>query len=64
MNHIDLLKKIFEPNRNEEQAIPMQKYMKDHFPFLGIKKPERSQLVKQFFQKSEILKDDFQQEFV
>lgn len=32
---------IFYKNRNEEQAIPMAKYMRNKFPFLGLKKPER-----------------------
>ncbi|WP_141430912.1 DNA alkylation repair protein [Bacillus sp. 03113] len=64
MNPVELLKEIFEPHRNEEKAIPMQNYMKNHFPFLGIKKTERSQFVKQFFQESGILKSDFQQDFV
>lgn len=31
----------FYNNRNEEQAGPMAKYMKNLFPFLGLKKPER-----------------------
>lgn len=35
---------IFYNNRNEEQAIPMAKYMKNKFPFLGLKKPERNGL--------------------
>lgn len=40
--------KIFYNNRNEEQAIPMAKYMKNKFPFLGLKKPERAALSKEF----------------
>lgn len=39
----------FELNRNEQQAQPMKAYMKDHFPFLGIKSPLRKQLLKQQF---------------
>ena len=31
---------LFYENKNEELAIPMAKYMKNKFPFLGIKKPE------------------------
>ncbi|WP_025642087.1 DNA alkylation repair protein [Schnuerera ultunensis] len=38
---------IFYNNRNEEQAIPMAKYMKNKFPFLGLKKPERNGLSKE-----------------
>jgi 3-methyladenine DNA glycosylase AlkD len=58
------LQSLFEANSNIENAIPMQRYMKDHFPFLGIKKPERNQLEKQFFAESEILKERFLPEFV
>jgi 3-methyladenine DNA glycosylase AlkD len=61
---IDLLTKLFEANRNEANAGPMEKYMKDHFPFLGIKKPDRSVLEKQFFQETGLLKEPFNQEFI
>ncbi|MEH6948029.1 DNA alkylation repair protein [Bacillus sp. JJ634] len=61
---IDLLVHLFEANRNKENAIPMQKYMKDHFPFLGIKAPRRRELMKEFFQKSGILKESFQTDFI
>lgn len=61
---VELLASLFEQNRNEENAGPMEKYMKGHFPFLGIKKPLRAQLEKQFFKETGILKEDFQQDFV
>lgn len=61
---IDLLTRLFEANRNEANAGPMEKYMKDHFPFLGIKKPDRSVLEKQFFQETGLLKEPFNQEFI
>ncbi len=38
--------------------------MKDHFPFLGIKKPNRSVLEKQFFKETGLLKEPFNQEFI
>jgi len=38
-------------NRNEEQAIPMAKYMKNLFPFLGLKKPERAAIAKEFLKE-------------
>jgi len=63
-SNIDLLTKLFEANRNEANAGPMGKYMKDHFPFLGIKKPNRSVLEKQFFQETGLLKEPFNQEFI
>lgn len=61
---IQLLVDLFEQNRNQEKAIPMEKYMKNYFPFLGIKTPERNQLMKQFYAESGILKEDFQPDFV
>jgi 3-methyladenine DNA glycosylase AlkD len=39
----------FEANRSEELAGPMEAYMKNHFPFLGIKSPPRKQLLKEQF---------------
>jgi 3-methyladenine DNA glycosylase AlkD len=33
---------------NAEQAVSMAAYMKDKFPFLGIRKPDRAQLQKEF----------------
>lgn len=39
---------IFYNNKNEEQAKPMAKYMRNKFPFLGLKKPERAALSKEF----------------
>lgn len=64
MSYIENLAQLFEEKRNEEQAIPMEKYMKNHFPFLGIKTPERSKLLTKFYKQNEILKEDFNTEFV
>jgi len=61
---VDLLQFHFENNRNELQAEPMRKYMKNLFPFLGIKKPERNKILKQFYLQTGILKEEFHQEFV
>lgn len=36
---------------NAENALPMAKYMKNQFPFLGLKKPERMKLVKPHLQE-------------
>lgn len=46
--------KIFEEfynSRNEEQAVPMANYMKNLFPFLGLKKPERVSISKWFIKE-------------
>ncbi|KAB2333125.1 DNA alkylation repair protein [Cytobacillus depressus] len=61
---IQLLIDLFEQNRDEEKAVPMENYMKNHFRFLGIKSPERKALMKQFFQESGVLKQEFQPDFV
>ncbi|QED49808.1 DNA alkylation repair protein [Cytobacillus dafuensis] len=61
---IQLLVDLFEQKRNREKAIPMENYMKNHFPFLGIKTPERNQLMKLFYQESGILKKSFQPDLV
>lgn len=42
---------LFYKNRNEELAVPMAKYMKNNFPFLGIKTPERKELYKEFMKE-------------
>lgn len=43
---IEQVKGYMKPHRNEENAIPMTKYMRNYFPFLGIKTPERRLLFK------------------
>ena len=45
---------MFENLRNEQLAEPMKAYMKHHFPFLGIKSPERKEILKTFFSEHEI----------
>ena len=47
-NHQGIIEK-FEANRNEELAGPMTSYLKNHFPFLGIKSPLRKQFLKEQF---------------
>jgi 3-methyladenine DNA glycosylase AlkD len=65
MSHeIEVVTTLFEGNFNKENAGPMSKYMKGHFPFLGIKSPLRKELEKQFFKETEILKKPFNQDFV
>ncbi|MFJ5759483.1 DNA alkylation repair protein [Neobacillus sp. NPDC093182] len=63
-NEIEKLTHLYEEHRNEENAGPMKKYMKDHFPFLGIKSPLRKELEKKFFKETAILKEDFNMNFV
>lgn len=47
---MDIFETLYN-NKNEEQAIPMAKYMKNQFPFLGLKKPERVALAKPFLKE-------------
>jgi 3-methyladenine DNA glycosylase AlkD len=54
---------MFQKHANPEQAIPMENYMKNHFKFLGIKTPERNQILRDFFNKTEIIKHPFSQQF-
>ena len=63
-SEIERITSLFEEHRNEENGVPMSKYMKGHFPFLGIKSPLRKELEKQFFKESEILKKPFSKDFV
>ncbi|MDD4089941.1 MAG: DNA alkylation repair protein [Tissierellia bacterium] len=48
---------LFYKNRNEELAAPMAKYMKNKFAFLGMKKPERMELSKEFIKESKKAKE-------
>lgn len=41
----------FEQNADPAKAEPMQQYMRDQFPFLGIKAPDRQALVREFLQE-------------
>ncbi|GGE62734.1 DNA alkylation repair protein [Priestia taiwanensis] len=47
-HYTEKLQKYVEQYRNEENAIPMAKYMKNHFSFLGIRTPERNMLLRTF----------------
>ncbi|WP_205520090.1 DNA alkylation repair protein [Virgibacillus doumboii] len=61
---MEYLIQLFEENRNEEQAVPMGKYMKGQFLFFGIKTPERREIMKKYYKESGILKRPFQKDFV
>lgn len=64
MNAINVLVELMENHRNDEQSLPMQKYMKDHFSFLGIKTPKRREILRAFYKETSILKVKFSNEFV
>ena len=50
-NYIKPLVKEFKNNANPTNAEPMAKYMKNLFPYLGIKTPERREITKKFFKE-------------
>ena len=54
-----LLEFHFENNRNPVLAEPMAKYMRNKFPFLGIKKPERTRALRTFYSQTGMLKEPF-----
>ena len=39
---VKALQEHFIANQNPEKAEPMARYMKNHFPFLGIQTPEKT----------------------
>ncbi|MEA2096325.1 MAG: DNA alkylation repair protein [Candidatus Cloacimonadota bacterium] len=47
-SYIKPLVKLFKENVNQSNAEPMAKYMKNLFPYMGIKTPKRKELFKDF----------------
>lgn len=45
------VKKHFQVHAHRNTAIPMEKYMRNKFSFLGIKSPARKELTRNFFKK-------------
>ena len=54
----ETLTELFEEKKNKDNAAQMSKYMKFHFPFLGIKSPDTKLLLREFFKKTNILKEE------
>ena len=50
-SYIIPLKTLFEQNADPIQAVPMKKYMRDQFEYLGIKTPKNVALQKEFFEE-------------
>jgi 3-methyladenine DNA glycosylase AlkD len=48
-NYLNALIESFERNRNAETAAAQQRYMRNLFPFLGIKTPLKNQIIKEHF---------------
>jgi 3-methyladenine DNA glycosylase AlkD len=51
LDYVAELKNLFRNHANPANALPMQKYMRYQFPFLGIKTPERQALLRQFLKE-------------
>lgn len=52
------LLKVFEANKNADNAVGMAKYMKDKFQFFGIKTPERKKLVQELIKQNGFPKEE------
>lgn len=48
MNNLNILINHLESQKDPQTAKTMSAYMRDHFPFLGIKTPQRREIVKEF----------------
>lgn len=46
------LKKLYEQNANPAQAVPMKKYMRNQFEYLGIKSPQSAALMIDFIKEN------------
>ncbi|MDP8202521.1 MAG: DNA alkylation repair protein [Candidatus Tenebribacter burtonii] len=53
-NYIESLIKLYKANANPDNAAPMAKYMKDLFPYLGIKTPRRKELFQEFIKENSL----------
>lgn len=61
---LEIVTTALEQRRNPDQAVQMAKYMKNQFPFLGIKTPERRALARVAFNKIGIKNQPFDEAFV
>jgi 3-methyladenine DNA glycosylase AlkD len=60
----ELLRIMMAEKADGENAVQMSAYMKGQFPFFGIKTPKRREIEKEFFLKTGILKQPFNEGFV
>ncbi|MFV8333432.1 DNA alkylation repair protein [Flavobacterium sp. GSP14] len=54
MNFILALENAFQANGNPENAFAMAKYMKNNFPFFGIKTEERRRIFKEIWKENKV----------
>lgn len=64
METLDVCAQLFQENGDPNTAVGMKKYMRDQFPFLGIKSPLRSMILKELWQQYPIKKRSELLEFV
>jgi 3-methyladenine DNA glycosylase AlkD len=64
MSEAKALQAKLREHANAENAVAMSKYMKDHFPFFGIKSPQRRELANAFLKEHDMLKQPFNRDFV
>lgn len=57
-DYLPLLIKTFNEQRHPENAMLMEKYLKGHFPFIGIRTPARRDLSKQFIKNFDFQAQD------
>ncbi|HRQ22681.1 MAG TPA: DNA alkylation repair protein [Anaerolineales bacterium] len=49
--YVRSIKSLYDQHANPDEAVPMKKYMRNQFEFLGIKTPVRSALMKEFIKE-------------
>lgn len=54
MNFILALENAFKANKNPENAFETSKYMKNNFPFFGIKSEERRRIFKEIWNENKV----------
>ncbi len=57
-DYFNSLEQIFETNRIEADAAPMEKYMRNQFQFYGIKSPLRKELLRAFWKMNAYLEGE------
>jgi len=51
MKYLNAIVKLYRSKANREIAEPMEAYMKNMFPYFGIKRPQRNELQRAFFKE-------------
>ncbi len=58
MEYLVYLNQLLEASSNEDVAVKMSKYMRNHFEFYGINAPQRTEIVKQFLEQNGLPKPE------